>query len=62
MEPAQAEARVEPAAAREEQKAKPVLGQQEEGKRSRTDNCHCPDVSRSCPYDVNILNSQNIEF
>ena len=45
MEPAQAEAPVEAAAAREEQKARPVLGQQEEGKRSRTDNCHCPDVS-----------------
>ena len=25
---------------------KPVLGQNQQGKPSRTDNCHCPDVSQ----------------
>ena len=27
------------------QEQKPVLGQQQQGKPSRTDNCHCPEVS-----------------
>ena len=31
----------------QEERQQPVLGQQQQGKPSRTDNCHCPEVSVS---------------
>ena len=46
---------------------RPVLGQQQQGKPSRTDNCHCPEVSASAnnrrvPTEITVGNSLKVCF